>query len=152
MSSTFVIVRHRQSEGNERNEFTGWKDAPLSLKGRYESRQASERLAAIGSFSTRRSVILRETQGDRLELSQTEALNERDYGELTGMNKDEARKRWVCGAPLAPGHPVASATPAHELCTVLTLRGHSVAAEGANGNTCSSRELDEGSSFALETS
>ncbi|MBX5088165.1 2,3-bisphosphoglycerate-dependent phosphoglycerate mutase [Rhizobium lentis] len=104
--STLVIVRHGQSEGNERNEFTGWKNAPLTNKGRKESREAGERIAAIGisfdaafcsglvrSIDTCRA-ILRETQADRLELSQTEALNERDYGELTGMNKDEARDRW----------------------------------------------------------
>lgn len=104
--SVLVVARHGQSSGNEQNEFTGWKDAPLTRLGREESRKAGAMLNERGlrfdhAFSSNLSravdtcrLILAET-ADTLSIPvRTDALNERDYGDLTGLNKDDARERW----------------------------------------------------------
>ncbi|ARM91222.1 2,3-diphosphoglycerate dependent phosphoglycerate mutase 2 (plasmid) [Rhizobium sp. CIAT894] len=104
--STLVIVRHGQSEGNARGEFTGTSDVPLTQEGWSESRRAGSLLANLGisfdiAFSSAllRTVdtcraILNETNGDLLEPIRRTELNERDYGQLTGINKNVARERW----------------------------------------------------------
>jgi 2,3-bisphosphoglycerate-dependent phosphoglycerate mutase len=101
-----VLVRHGQSEWNLKNLFTGWKDPDLTEQGIAEARDAGRKLKAQGlkfdiAFT---SVLLRAQHTLDLllaELSQTGlqtrknlALNERDYGDLSGLNKDDARKRW----------------------------------------------------------
>jgi 2,3-bisphosphoglycerate-dependent phosphoglycerate mutase len=106
MSGTLVLVRHGQSEWNLKNLFTGWRDVDLTEKGIGEARAAGERLAAQGlkfdiAFT---SVLMRAQKTCRHILDATgqsdlnaisdEALNERDYGELNGLNKDDARTRW----------------------------------------------------------
>jgi 2,3-bisphosphoglycerate-dependent phosphoglycerate mutase len=106
MERLLVLVRHGQSEWNLKNLFTGWKDPDLSEKGVAEARAAGKLLKARGlSFDIAYTSVLIRAQHtlDLIleELGQTgleticdQALNERDYGELTGLNKDDARKKW----------------------------------------------------------
>jgi 2,3-bisphosphoglycerate-dependent phosphoglycerate mutase len=101
-----VLVRHGQSEWNLKNLFTGWKDPGLTEQGVREAHEAGRRLKAAGfkfdlAFTSDLSraqktldIILDELgQGD-LPVTRDKALNERDYGDLTGLNKDEAAERW----------------------------------------------------------
>jgi 2,3-bisphosphoglycerate-dependent phosphoglycerate mutase len=106
MSGTLVLVRHGQSDWNLKNLFTGWKDPDLSPKGAEEAKAAGQRLRAKGlkfdlcftSALTRAQhtlkLILNELDQTGLPETRDQALNERDYGELTGLNKDDARKKW----------------------------------------------------------
>ncbi len=106
MSGTLVLVRHGQSEWNLKNLFTGWKDPDLTEKGIVEAKAAGQRLKAKGlkfdmcftSVLTRAqhtlNLILTELGQTGLPETRDQALNERDYGELTGLNKDDARKKW----------------------------------------------------------
>ena len=106
MSGTLVLVRHGQSDWNLKNLFTGWKDPDLSPKGIEEAKAAGLRLKAKGlkfdlcftSALTRAQrtlkLILAELGQTGLSETRDEALNERDYGELTGLNKDDARAKW----------------------------------------------------------
>ena len=101
-----VLVRHGESEWNLKNLFTGWKDIDLTDKGIAEARAAGRRLKALGlSFDVaftsaliraQRSLdlILEEMGQTRIPVSRDEALNERDYGDLSGLNKDDARAKW----------------------------------------------------------
>jgi 2,3-bisphosphoglycerate-dependent phosphoglycerate mutase len=106
MSGTLVLVRHGQSDWNLKNLFTGWKDPDLSPQGVNEAKAAGQRLKAKGlkfdmcftSALTRAqhtlALILAELGQTGLHETRDQALNERDYGELTGLNKDDARKKW----------------------------------------------------------
>jgi 2,3-bisphosphoglycerate-dependent phosphoglycerate mutase len=106
MSGTLVLVRHGQSDWNLKNLFTGWKDPDLSAKGVEEAKAAGQRLKAKGlkfdlcftSALTRAQhtlkLILAELGQTGLPETRDQALNERDYGELTGLNKDDARKKF----------------------------------------------------------
>ncbi|WP_024511793.1 2,3-bisphosphoglycerate-dependent phosphoglycerate mutase [Bradyrhizobium sp. ARR65] len=101
-----VLVRHGQSEWNLKNLFTGWKDPGLTPQGIEEAKDAGRKLKAQGlQFDIAFTSVLKRAQHtlDILldELGQTGlptktnlALNERDYGDLAGLNKDDARKRW----------------------------------------------------------
>jgi 2,3-bisphosphoglycerate-dependent phosphoglycerate mutase len=101
-----VLVRHGQSEWNLKNLFTGWRDVGLSDKGREEARAAGERLKARGlkfdiaftSALTRAQktcdIILDVLGQAGLRTIRDQALNERDYGDLSGLNKDDARAKW----------------------------------------------------------
>jgi 2,3-bisphosphoglycerate-dependent phosphoglycerate mutase len=106
MPRTLVLVRHGQSEWNLKNLFTGWRDVGLTDQGREEARAAGEKLKARGlkfdiaytSALTRAQktcdIILDVLgQGD-LRTIRDQALNERDYGDLSGLNKDDARRKW----------------------------------------------------------
>ncbi|MSO66366.1 MAG: 2,3-bisphosphoglycerate-dependent phosphoglycerate mutase [Pseudolabrys sp.] len=101
-----VLVRHGQSDWNLKNLFTGWRDVDLTDKGVAEAREAGRKLKGQGikfdvAFT---SVLKRATRTLDLmleELGQTkipvikdQALNERHYGDLVGLNKDDARKKW----------------------------------------------------------
>ena len=104
--NVLVLVRHGESEWNKLNLFTGWRDPDLTEKGVAEAHKAGEQLKAAGiSFDVAYTSVLKRAQrtlGIILgELRQTglathedKALNERDYGDLSGLNKDDARKRW----------------------------------------------------------
>ncbi len=106
MSGTLVLVRHGQSEWNLKNLFTGWKDPDLTQQGVSEARQAGELLKARGlkfdiAFTSSLSraqrtcqMILDGVDQPNLETIRDEAINERDYGDLSGLNKDDARARW----------------------------------------------------------
>jgi 2,3-bisphosphoglycerate-dependent phosphoglycerate mutase len=101
-----VLVRHGQSEWNLKNLFTGWRDVDLTEQGVKEAREAGRKLKAQGLVFdvAYTSVLKRATRTLDLmlgELGQTnipilnnQALNERDYGDLSGLNKDDARKKW----------------------------------------------------------
>ena len=101
-----VLVRHGQSEWNLKNLFTGWKDPDLTELGVSEAKDAGRKLKAQGfvfdiAFT---SVLIRAQHTLDLALNELDqagipvrtdqALNERDYGDLSGLNKDEARKKW----------------------------------------------------------
>jgi len=101
-----VLVRHGQSDWNLKNLFTGWRDVDLSDKGVAEARDAGRKLKAQGiKFDVAFTSALKRAQRTLdlmlTELGQTtipvfkdQALNERDYGDLVGLNKDDARKKW----------------------------------------------------------
>jgi 2,3-bisphosphoglycerate-dependent phosphoglycerate mutase len=101
-----VLLRHGQSDWNLKNLFTGWKDPDLTETGVTEAKDAGRRLKARGlsfdvCFTSALTRALHTLQLTLAELGQTglpesrdQALNERDYGDLSGLNKDEARKRW----------------------------------------------------------
>jgi 2,3-bisphosphoglycerate-dependent phosphoglycerate mutase len=101
-----VLVRHGQSEWNLKNLFTGWRDVDLTEKGVAEARNAGRKLKAQGikfdvafTSSLKRAqrtldLILEELGQTSISVFKDEALNERDYGDLVGLNKDDARKKW----------------------------------------------------------
>jgi 2,3-bisphosphoglycerate-dependent phosphoglycerate mutase len=101
-----VLVRHGQSEWNLQNLFTGWKDPGLTELGVKEARIGGRRLKEQGftfdiaftSVLTRAQetcrLILEELGQPGLATIRDQALNERDYGDLSGLNKDDARARW----------------------------------------------------------
>ncbi|MDI6025802.1 2,3-bisphosphoglycerate-dependent phosphoglycerate mutase [Corticibacterium sp. UT-5YL-CI-8] len=106
MSGTLVLVRHGQSEWNLKNLFTGWRDPDLTEQGHAEAKEAGEKLKARGlKFDIAFTSVLTRAQktcqhildglgqGD-LETIRDQALNERDYGDLSGLNKDDARAKW----------------------------------------------------------
>jgi 2,3-bisphosphoglycerate-dependent phosphoglycerate mutase len=106
MNRILVLVRHGQSDWNLKNLFTGWEDPDLTGKGVAEARAAGKSLKAHGlSFDraftsnlvrARRTLqlVLAELGTPDLESERDRALNERDYGVLSGLNKDDAIRRW----------------------------------------------------------
>lgn len=106
MSGTLVLVRHGQSEWNLKNLFTGWENPGLTDKGVEEAHAAGRNLKAEGltfdmAFTSELSraqrtlaIMLEELGQDDLDVTRDQALNERDYGDLTGLNKDDARAKW----------------------------------------------------------
>jgi len=100
-----VLVRHGQSEWNLKNLFTGWKDVDLTEQGVAEARAAGRKLKAQGlKFDVAYTSVLKrasrtldlilEEMGQTVPIVRDQALNERDYGDLVGMNKDDARAKW----------------------------------------------------------
>jgi 2,3-bisphosphoglycerate-dependent phosphoglycerate mutase len=101
-----VLVRHGQSDWNLKNLFTGWKDPDLTELGIAEAKAAGRKLKEQGltfdlaftSVLTRAQhtlkLMLAEIDQTGLPTQKDLALNERDYGELSGLNKDDARKKW----------------------------------------------------------
>ena len=106
MTRTLVLVRHGQSEWNLKNLFTGWRDPDLTEKGHEEAKAAGRVLSETGiKFDTAFTSNLQRAQKtcqhildgigqSDLETIRDEALNERNYGDLAGLNKDDARKKW----------------------------------------------------------
>jgi 2,3-bisphosphoglycerate-dependent phosphoglycerate mutase len=106
MDRLLVLVRHGQSEWNLKNLFTGWRDVGLTDQGMAEARQAGQKLKERGfqfdvayTSALRRAqdtlkIMLKELGQSDLPTTADQALNERDYGDLTGLNKDDARKKW----------------------------------------------------------
>jgi 2,3-bisphosphoglycerate-dependent phosphoglycerate mutase len=106
MSGTLVLVRHGQSDWNLKNLFTGWRDPDLTPQGVEEAKAAGRALKAKGlhfdvaftSGLTRAqhtlALILGELGQSGMPVTRDDALNERDYGELSGLNKDDARAKW----------------------------------------------------------
>ncbi|MBU1090153.1 2,3-bisphosphoglycerate-dependent phosphoglycerate mutase [Patescibacteria group bacterium] len=103
---TLVLVRHGQSEWNLKNIFTGWQDVNLSPQGVEEAHAAGRKIKELGikfecAFTSNLAraqktleIILEELSDLNLPVERDEALNERDYGDLTGQNKDEAREKF----------------------------------------------------------
>lgn len=106
MERLLVLVRHGQSEWNLKNLFTGWRDVGLTEQGVAEAIDAGRKLKKLGmnfdraytSALSRAQVtldlMLKEIGQPDLETLQDQALNERDYGDLVGLNKDDAREKW----------------------------------------------------------
>ncbi len=106
MTHMLVLVRHGESEWNKLNLFTGWRDPDLTETGVAEARRAGELLkregirfdiaftSALKRAQHTLSIILAELGQPNLETLRDQALNERDYGDLCGMNKDDARARF----------------------------------------------------------
>ncbi|WP_455478095.1 2,3-bisphosphoglycerate-dependent phosphoglycerate mutase [Bartonella sp. B10] len=106
MERTLVLIRHGQSEWNVKNLFTGWKNPDLTEKGHTEAITAGRNLKAAGlkfdiaytsalqrAQKTAQHILEQMGQSD-LQLIKTPILNERDYGDLSGLNKDEVRQQW----------------------------------------------------------
>jgi 2,3-bisphosphoglycerate-dependent phosphoglycerate mutase len=101
-----VLVRHGESEWNLKNLFTGWRDIDLTENGIKEARTAGRKLKAQGirfdiGFTSaliraQRSLdlVLEEMGQKNIQVFKNLALNERDYGDLSGLNKDDARAKW----------------------------------------------------------
>ncbi|MEC8094535.1 MAG: 2,3-bisphosphoglycerate-dependent phosphoglycerate mutase [Pseudomonadota bacterium] len=101
-----ILVRHGQSEWNQQNLFTGCLDPDLTERGVTEARNAGRALKAEGITFTiaftselmraqKTCALLLEEQGQSdLQTIRNVALNERDYGDLSGLNKDDAREKW----------------------------------------------------------
>jgi 2,3-bisphosphoglycerate-dependent phosphoglycerate mutase len=106
MTGTLILVRHGESEWNLKNLFTGWRDPDLTEKGIAEARAAGKLLhekgyrfvtaytSALKRAQHTLDLILEEMAIRNLTIGRNEALNERDYGDLSGLNKDDARKKW----------------------------------------------------------
>ncbi len=98
-----VLVRHGQSQWNLENRFTGWVDVPITEKGAEEARRAGEFIKDIKFDLAYTSVLKRAHQtldiilkviGQDLPTEKDAAINERHYGDLQGLNKDETRKKF----------------------------------------------------------
>jgi 2,3-bisphosphoglycerate-dependent phosphoglycerate mutase len=101
-----VLVRHGQSEWNLKNLFTGWRDVDLTEKGVAEATAAGQKLKAQGltfdvayTSALKRAqrtldIVLEQMGQSNIPVTKNLALNERDYGDLSGLNKDDARKKW----------------------------------------------------------
>jgi 2,3-bisphosphoglycerate-dependent phosphoglycerate mutase len=106
MTGTLILVRHGESEWNLKNLFTGWKNPDLTEKGIAEAVATARKLKAAGirpdayyTSALRRAqhtldVMLDELGVTDVVITRNKALNERDYGDLSGLNKDDARARW----------------------------------------------------------
>ena len=104
--SKLILIRHGQSEWNELNLFTGWKNPGLTKKGEKEATDAGKLLrekgiifdiaftSALKRAQDTLTIILNEIGQTSLKIIKDQSLNERDYGDLSGLNKDEARKKW----------------------------------------------------------
>ena len=101
-----VLLRHGQSEWNLKNLFTGWRDVDLTEQGVAEARAAGQKLKARGiQFDVAFTSVLKRAQRTldltlaemgqpNIPVFKDQALNERDYGDLVGLNKEDARKKW----------------------------------------------------------
>ena len=106
MTGTLILVRHGQSEWNLKNLFTGWRNPNLTELGETEARATGKALKAKGivpdlyyTSALRRAqhtldLMLEEMEIFNVTITRNIALNERDYGELSGLNKDDARVKW----------------------------------------------------------
>ena len=100
-----ILIRHGQSEWNALNQFTGWKDPDLTATGIQEAKNAAKIInnlkinfdlvftSALIRAQNTAEIILKEIN-QPLSTIKNMALNERNYGDLAGLNKDDARKRW----------------------------------------------------------
>ena len=101
-----VLVRHGQSQWNLENRFTGWVDVPLTEQGRAEAKRAGELLKTAGLRFTKAytsdlkraqdtlDIMLDVLGQSDLPIERDQALNERHYGDLQGLNKDETREKY----------------------------------------------------------
>ena len=105
-SRNLVLVRHGQSEWNAKNLFTGWKDPGLTDQGLAEAKNAGKLIldesiqfdfmytSMLSRAQKTGDIILGVLNHKEIPIVKNEALNERDYGSLAGLNKDDARKKW----------------------------------------------------------
>lgn len=98
-----ILVRHGQSQWNLENRFTGWKNPDLTEKGIEEAHKAGQSLkdediniaftSALKRAQHTLDIILKETGKTDIPVTQNQALNERDYGDLSGLNKKELAEK-----------------------------------------------------------
>jgi 2,3-bisphosphoglycerate-dependent phosphoglycerate mutase len=105
-SRNLILVRHGQSEWNAKNLFTGWKDPGLTDKGVSEAKNAGKLIleqkiefdvmytSMLSRAQKTGDIILGILNHKEIPIIKNEALNERHYGSLAGLNKDDARKKW----------------------------------------------------------
>jgi len=99
-----ILLRHGESQWNLENRFTGWVDVPLSARGEEEARKAGEKLKNIQIDKRYTSVLKRAIDTDRIAMEvagkldvpveRDKALNERHYGALQGLNKEETAQKY----------------------------------------------------------
>ena len=101
-----ILVRHGQSEWNEKNLFTGWEDPGLTNKGKLEAENAGNLIKNLGitfgylftsaliRAQLTGTIILSQINQEGIPIFKDKALNERFYGDLQGLNKDECREKW----------------------------------------------------------
>lgn len=99
-----VLLRHGESQWNLENRFTGWTDVPLTEKGREEARRAGEKIRHIRFDKAYASVLKRAIDTLNIVLQTIDqvgipviydqALNERHYGDLQGLNKAETAEKY----------------------------------------------------------
>ena len=106
MDRRLILVRHGQSEWNLKNLFTGWKNPGLTEKGVEEAIAAGKLLksrgyeievcytSALARAQRTLDLMLENMDIVNMTIIRNQALNERDYGDLAGLNKDDARKKW----------------------------------------------------------
>ncbi|NOZ33644.1 MAG: 2,3-bisphosphoglycerate-dependent phosphoglycerate mutase [Alphaproteobacteria bacterium] len=106
MDRRLILVRHGQSEWNLKNLFTGWRDPGLTEQGINEARAAGQALkqrgwpielcftSALKRAQVTLDLMLEEMGIANMVIVRNQALNERDYGDLAGLNKDDAREKW----------------------------------------------------------
>lgn len=106
MTATLILVRHGQSEWNLRNLFTGWRNPGLTEKGIDEAKKAGIALkkkryeidlcftSALVRAQRTLDLMLEEMEVVNMTIIRNQDLNERDYGDLAGLNKDDAREKW----------------------------------------------------------
>ena len=102
--ATLVLIRHGESQWNLENRFTGWVDVPLTNKGREEARLAGEKIKGIQFDQAYTSVLDRAIETleivlnvigqENLPIEKDQALNERHYGDLQGLNKAETAEKY----------------------------------------------------------
>ncbi|MDG2187121.1 MAG: 2,3-bisphosphoglycerate-dependent phosphoglycerate mutase [Hyphomicrobiales bacterium] len=103
--SKLILLRHGESEWNKLNLFTGWKDVDLTNQGKIEAKLAAFAIqnlkveihhaytSALKRAKNTLDIVLYILK-NKTPIVSNEALNERNYGDLTGLNKDDARKKW----------------------------------------------------------
>ena len=106
MTASLVLVRHGQSEWNQKNLFTGWKDPDLTDQGIEEAHKAGLKLKSLNldfdvmytsnllRAQRTGNIILDSLDSKGIPIIKNQALNERNYGDLAGLNKDDAKKKW----------------------------------------------------------
>ena len=111
--NNLILLRHGQSQWNLENRFTGWEDVPLTAKGVAEAKLAGqlmknnnisvdiifssilERANKTAEFAIKEMNETSLWKDDKLIMTRDKRLNERDYGQLVGLNKEEtAKKIW----------------------------------------------------------
>ena len=103
---SLILVRHGQSEWNEKNLFTGWENPGLTEKGANEARNAGMLInnlnikfdhlftSVLDRAKLTGTIILENINQKDIDIIENKALNERFYGDLQGLNKDECRQKW----------------------------------------------------------
>ena len=166
--ATLVLLRHGESQWNQENRFTGWVDVPLSAKGVTEARRAGAALQAAGlrfdvayTSALRRAqdtlTIVLEVLGQTgIPVTKDQALNERHYGDLQGLNKAETAKQfgdqqvhlWRRSYDIAPPggeslkDTAARTLPYFQSQVVPTLKAGQTVLVAAHGNSLRSIVMD----------
>ena len=128
--NNLILVRHGQSKWNYEKRFTGWADIDLTEKGKLEAKNAGELINKLNitfhkyfSSNLKRAtntieIILKTLDIKNTKIIKSNALNERHYGELTSLNKDEIMSKYgekqvqiwrrsfdIPPPPMKPDHP-----------------------------------------------